>query len=826
MKNSISKKAMAIIVSLGILITCLSSGLIVSAARNSAHTAENFEHSMLWQYYGGTSNANSYYISGNVKYTGDYSPENQLDVKYKNYDTLYNETTTRKHVALPYREEGVGHDGSNSVMKLIYVDNYGSDQLKYNPGFSIMDVAGGTNQSHQPVKNTTLYVSFWYKAVNIPATTNLYIAGFGASLTNAKLAVTDTTNYVVMATITEASDGWVHVYQKYTAPNSNMNLIIFMDAPDKENCGGTEVLIDDISIDRVDNTITIEDGGQYSSWSSYVGYPLDLPNDAAKSGYTFDGWYLDAEFTQPVTSNTLCTGNMTVYGKWAEIDTNISGVVQDFETVSSLVGKGNPALTSEENHTDGGSKSVKFSVTDYKTNDATPWVVVSKPDGSQALMEKGKTYLIDFWVMAADDIPDTTGGLQARIFSRPKTGDSTFGSSKNEYEYKDVGCLTGGDWTNFRFSFTVAGVADYDKYNLTLGIVAKSGTYKGTFTYYVDDISVQEYVPHVVDFNSNGGTSVASVSGLPGTSISAGTPFRVGHTFEGWYFDNSVWENEASIIPDSDATAYAKWTPVAGSTVQTYEDYEAKSYAADAANGIHGNGSGRTVSEDFAYSGTKSVKLNMNWNHTENNAATILKQGTDNADIRVAKGGCYKVTFWAYSEEDLIINFRLGTYNTNVGISGVSGYMYNEEAFNRVALVAGVWTKITLVAPSINGTTKGAASDYLAITATFGDQSENIFANPKYVYLDDVDVSEHEYSAGDLDFDGSVTVHDMPMMQDYLLGKLDDICFTKILTTYHDVNADEIANIADYVRMKKQIVSAASAVLQNSGKDDNSIAIG
>ena len=38
-----------------------------------------------------------------------------------------------------------------------------------------------------------------------------------------------------------------------------------------------------------------------------------------KSGYTFKGWFLDAGFTTPVTSETVITENMTIYAQWKEI---------------------------------------------------------------------------------------------------------------------------------------------------------------------------------------------------------------------------------------------------------------------------------------------------------------------------------------------------------------------------------------------------------------------------------------------------------------------------------------------------------------------------
>ncbi|MDD7281153.1 MAG: InlB B-repeat-containing protein, partial [Erysipelotrichaceae bacterium] len=43
---------------------------------------------------------------------------------------------------------------------------------------------------------------------------------------------------------------------------------------------------------------------------------VSLPTKPTKQGYTFDGWYLDKDCTQPATSTITLTGNQTVYAKW------------------------------------------------------------------------------------------------------------------------------------------------------------------------------------------------------------------------------------------------------------------------------------------------------------------------------------------------------------------------------------------------------------------------------------------------------------------------------------------------------------------------------
>ena len=58
---------------------------------------------------------------------------------------------------------------------------------------------------------------------------------------------------------------------------------------------------------------------QAGSWNSYTfGVGLTLPTTPTKTGYTFDGWYADEDFTgTPVTSiSETDTGNKTFWAKW------------------------------------------------------------------------------------------------------------------------------------------------------------------------------------------------------------------------------------------------------------------------------------------------------------------------------------------------------------------------------------------------------------------------------------------------------------------------------------------------------------------------------
>ena len=66
------------------------------------------------------------------------------------------------------------------------------------------------------------------------------------------------------------------------------------------------------------------DGGtnSMSNPSNYTVEDVLTLSDPSKTGYTFNGWYLDSDFTQKITSISQTTGNYTLYAKFTPITYN------------------------------------------------------------------------------------------------------------------------------------------------------------------------------------------------------------------------------------------------------------------------------------------------------------------------------------------------------------------------------------------------------------------------------------------------------------------------------------------------------------------------
>ena len=73
----------------------------------------------------------------------------------------------------------------------------------------------------------------------------------------------------------------------------------------------------------VEYTITynfgsVEGAGTSSATKYTVEKPVTFGSVTPVDGYSFDGWYTDAEYTTPITSTEGLTGNITIYGKYVD----------------------------------------------------------------------------------------------------------------------------------------------------------------------------------------------------------------------------------------------------------------------------------------------------------------------------------------------------------------------------------------------------------------------------------------------------------------------------------------------------------------------------
>ena len=178
-------------------------------------------------------------------------------------------------------------------------------------------------------------------------------------------------------------------------------------------------------------------------------------------------------------------------------------------------------------------------------------------------LEPGKDYIITLWVYVATAKAGDYAAFQVQTL-RETTNGWSFDSAYRSQEY-GFGSDKGNTWQQVRMVLN----AKYQYLGLSLWGMGEPDVY-------FDDLKVEEApVPVTVTFNTNGGSAVQAISGVPGNTLTLpAAPTKEGYTFGGWYTD-SVCSTPftATVFPDAATTLYAKWNK-AGSFKQDFENYD------------------------------------------------------------------------------------------------------------------------------------------------------------------------------------------------------------------------------------------------------------
>ena len=235
------------------------------------------------------------------------------------------------------------------------------------------------------------------------------------------------------------------------------------------------------------------------------------PADPEREGYTFDGWFADADGTQPFDFDSAISSDVTVYAKWSKK-----------EVPATISVTGSVAGVDAEN---------KSQVWADKTTLELPEGATAA-DLSEALFEQaGLVY---------DATPDTQYGWRLNSITSPDGRVlGTVDMGNNRWAYWSL--VVNGEYAQLGAS----------------SIVLKSG----------DDVSWVYEVPeapaiHTVTFDAGEGSAVAAQKVEDGKAAARPEdPAREGYTFAGWYSDAGCTRAYDFSTPVSgDVTLYAKWT--------------------------------------------------------------------------------------------------------------------------------------------------------------------------------------------------------------------------------------------------------------------------
>ena len=269
----------------------------------------------------------------------------------------------------------------------------------------------------------------------------------------------------------------------------------------------------------------------------------DLPVPV-REGYTFMGWFLNEELDENLGKNLVFTASITLYAKWDPIILNTYTI--NFETnggtsvvsISQVQGTAvsAPLSPSKAGHT--------FSGWYEDLNLTLPVTFVIMPD-------QNKTYYAKWDVNSYTITFITNGG------SILNPMELEYGSTISiDYEPELDGYIFNGWYTNLGLTdlFSTSLMPDM---NITLYAKWRS-------------------VGTIVTFDSQGGSDIDSIQGLPGDLLTEPSiPTREGYVFSGWF--ESILDTELYLfdtIPLESITLYADWGTEGLSFTLIHDDLE------------------------------------------------------------------------------------------------------------------------------------------------------------------------------------------------------------------------------------------------------------
>lgn len=300
----------------------------------------------------------------------------------------------------------------------------------------------------------------------------------------------------------------------------------------------------------VDYTVTLDPvGGSVSETTltkSYGGKYGNLPTPV-RSGYVFDGWYLDKDYTEPVNSETILTtaGDHTLYAKWSQGEYSITYIVD----------------------------GAKYRTVTYGFGDEiTPLAYPTKA---------GHTF--SGWSELPSTMPDhditVTGTFSVNTYTLTYTLD---GEEYKKYEYKYNEIITaepdpekiGSTFSGWHglpanmpaYDVTVTGYFAANTYKVTYYV---DGTYYSESTYKYGDKVTAISEPTKSGYTFSGWSNIPST--MPAENISvygtfAAQKYKITYYVDGTFYNEQEYEYGAAVTPLADAAkrgyTFSGWSTI------------------------------------------------------------------------------------------------------------------------------------------------------------------------------------------------------------------------------------------------------------------------
>ncbi len=188
-----------------------------------------------------------------------------------------------------------------------------------------------------------------------------------------------------------------------------------------------------------------------------------------------------------------------------------------------------------------------------------------------------------------------------------------------------------------------------------------------------------------------------------------------------------------TLVSATDSGSTVSTSPVAALPVEDYEAYAAGKD--NALVSLFPDGTGKEISTAYNHTagGDNALRLPADTPFGELYARFPLKVGS--TTVTAQKGAGYAVTFSVLSDTDGVFTYALGTVATLSSLEGAAATAYTgDEKHGAVALTAGEWQQVTLLAGNLAGPadTPSGESFYLTLGGGFA-RGQNAA-----VYFDDI----------------------------------------------------------------------------------------
>ncbi len=344
-------------------------------------------------------------------------------------------------------------------------------------------------------------------------------------------------------------------------------------------------------------TFASNGGSAVAEQTAQYGTSLTKPEDPVRVGYTFVGWYTDADCTEKYDFSAPVTGDLTLYAKWTANTYTVT-----FDAGEGTVTPNEKQVTFDQPYGDlptptrAGYDFVGWYLNETLITADDTVTVANDHTLTAAWNARGDTqYQVEYWTEGLDGTytvgrtDNCSGQTDSVVTAAPA---QILGFTYDQTDLRNVlsGTVTGDGslvlklyYTRNQYTVTYydgdtqIGTSETYRYGETLTAPEYSKDGYRFDGWYTDMALTRRYVfstmpaenlalyaklealPYTVTY-MDGETMLAEQTVYCGNSFEPQTPTKTGYTFAGWYTDPELTAAYTSApMPAEDLTLYAEW---------------------------------------------------------------------------------------------------------------------------------------------------------------------------------------------------------------------------------------------------------------------------